>query len=124
MSLATELSRLLLATKLAKDAAQAHKLLTELTGKLIVHLAAEDQVLYPQLLKAKNPRTQTMAKRFITEMGSIAQAFKSYVVKWGSPASIQANPEAFVTETKGIISALGERIRKENTQLYPLADQR
>lgn len=123
MSLANELGKHLFAAKLAKDAAQARKLLSELSGKLIVHLAAEDMLLYPQLLECKDPAARTLASRFIAEMGSIAQVFKNYVVRWNATTDIQSNPQAFVAETRAIIKALDERIHKENTQLYPLADK-
>lgn len=122
MQLATQLDKQLVQSKLTVGAADARKLLSELSGKIIVHLAAEDAVLYPLMLKSKDVPAQTLARRFAAEMGPIAQAFKTYATRWGSESLIQAKPEAFISETKAIIKALSERIRKENTELYPLAD--
>jgi hypothetical protein len=123
MRLATELGKQLVPTKLALDAAGARKILSELSGKIIVHLAAEDTVLYPQLLKSKDSSTQALAKRFADEMGALAQTFKAYAVRWGVEKEIQSKPDAFANETRAIIKALSDRIRRENSELYPLAER-
>lgn len=123
MRLATDLGKKLVPSQLAVGASDARRLLSELSGKFIVHLAAEDMLLYPMMLKCKDASAQALAKRFAVDMQPMAQAFKDYAVRWNAAAEIQKNPEGFTNETRGIIKALSERIRKENTELYPLADK-
>jgi hypothetical protein len=123
MTLATQLSKRLSPATLVDEAAEVRKLLGDLAAKIVVHLAAEDTVLYPKLFNSKNSATQALAKRFANEMGLIAQTFRAYVTRWATETAIRSKPEDFAKESQAIIKALGERIRRENTELYPLADQ-
>jgi hypothetical protein len=123
MTLATELNRRLASPTFAEDADGVSRLLSDLSGKLIVHLAAEDTVLYPKLFSATDAITRDMARSFADEMGAIAQTFRSYVARWGSAAAIRHKPHDFAKETGDILNALKDRVRRENTQLYPQADK-
>lgn len=96
-------------------------LLNKLTGKLLAHLTMEDKVLYPKLLEHKNEKVRKVTKEFIDEMGSLSEVFKTYVTKWNHSKLIMDNPSDFIFETKTIFDALGKRVEKENTILYPLA---
>lgn len=122
LALANELAALLDPAKLAQDAAPARSKLATLAGKLKVHLAMEDQSLYPTAAASAQPELSALAVRYQNEMGDIKEAFEAYLAKWPSPTAIQANPDGFVADTKGIYGALAERVRKENTELYPLVD--
>lgn len=123
MQLAGELERLLEPESLGAAPAPAHQVLSKLSGKLSVHLAAEDRLLYPQLMNCTDPATQSMSKRFLEEMGPISKAFRAYAVRWGMQRTIQSEPDAFITETKAILAAVAKRIRRENRELYPLAEK-
>lgn len=122
MRLAGDLERELVSKTLAADAGKAREVLSQLTGKLLVHLAAEDNLLYPQLLKSSESATRSVAERFSAEMKPISESFKSYASRWASARTIQTDAEGFVKETRAICKALGERIRREHAELYPLAD--
>jgi iron-sulfur cluster repair protein YtfE (RIC family) len=97
-------------------------LLKVLAGKLLVHLAAEDYDLYPKLIASSNRETSTTAKQFQDEMGGLKGAFKEYYQAWGSAEAIQGDPGTFIEQTQGVFEALGTRVERENTILYPLAD--
>lgn len=116
-----QISSLLDATKLQKDASGIASQLTSLTGKLVVHLAMEDESLYPQLKASKDPKASATAARFMAEMGGVKEAYESYAKKWNR-AAIEKDPTSFIKETGGIASALAARIKKEETELYPLWD--
>ncbi len=62
-------------------------------------------------------------KHFMDEMGGLAEAFGAYCAQWNRPKAIDGDPAGFAAETKSIVDALGQRITRENTQLYPLAAQ-
>lgn len=121
--LAGDLKRHLNPVELGGGADKARAVLAELGGKLFVHLAAEDKVLYPQLLKSADTKMQELARRFLAEMQPISAAFKSFSVRWGNTRAIQSNVEAFIAESRQILAALEQRIRREHEELYSLADK-
>lgn len=95
--------------------------LSELVGNLKFHLASEDEVLYPTLLKQPDPRTAETADRFMKEMGRIGATLADLNSKW-TAAYIQEN-RAFKAEWDSMLGALADRIKRENSELYPLADK-
>ena len=123
LELANKLAAELDIAKLAKEASAARSALSKLAGKLTLHLGAEDQYLYPELLANGNSKTKEIAQQFVEEMGGIASAFLAYNEKWRTSSIIQASPENFIDETKAIYGALAKRIDMENNKLYPLMDQ-
>ncbi len=110
------------AGQLSKDAAKVRHLLSELGGKLTIHLAMEDKSLYPDLLKHPHERVRTTAKEYMEEMGGIADNFTNYIRKWPHPTAIQNSPEQFIRESGNILAVLSMRIDKEENELFPLAE--
>lgn len=98
------------------------KLLLELTGKLNMHLAAEDKVLYPELAASNQARAASVASQFAKEMGHIGASYKEYLAKYPNGAAISEKAAAFCTETNAVFALLGKRIQREEAELYPLAD--
>ena len=98
------------------------KSLSSLSGKLMIHLAMEDRNLYPAIVTSGDENAKKMAETFMTEMGTLAGAFKDYTGKWPSGATIAANPADFCTQTKAVFGALKDRVGREEATLYPLAD--
>lgn len=96
--------------------------LNDLAGGLNIHLAMEDTVMYPRLLKASDPTVVKTAQAFIDEMSGLKAAFGAYSKKWTQTA-IAADGAGFAAETRAVFAALGERVKKENSQLYPLVDR-
>lgn len=105
----------------ATDAMVLRKLLSNLAGKINFHLAMEDKALYPRLMERKNSSTNLLASKFMQEMGGLGQVFAEYNSKWQASA-IRSDPAGFSTETRKVFSALANRIARENSELYPLAD--
>lgn len=124
VAIVQEISGKLEETSLAGDAAnEVSELLKSLAGKLLVHLAAEDKVLYPKMIDSGNSEAADAAKKFQEEMGGLKSAFEDYYGKWVNPRSIAGQPSEFITQTKDVLSALAQRVEKENTVLYPLVDR-
>ena len=116
------LSGYLTEARLAADASGAKAVMAVLAGKLGVHLAMEDKVLYPELMKSPDPRTRATAEGFASEMGDIAEAFTAYTKKWPA-TSIGSSPAGFIRETNEIFGILSKRVAAEESVLYPLADR-
>lgn len=107
--------------KLPGAAAEARKALSKLAGKVNVHLAMEDRALYPRLKAHPDKTLRQTAEAFDSEMSQISAVFSAYDRKW-SEGAIRADAAGFVRETKDIFAALGKRIERENTILYPMVD--
>ena len=104
----------------ASHAKEISSIISKLSGILSIHLAAEDQYLYPALQKDANPVIQQTATKFAQEMGTLAQTYKAYRDKFMLASQIEADPSLFQKETAVILTALTERLQKEDTALYPL----
>jgi hypothetical protein len=104
-----------------RGAAATRSALNTLSGKLTVHLSMEDQGLYPRLKSHEDLRIRDLAARFDAEMSGLKDAFSAFNGRW-TRQEIAANPEEFRRAFAKISSALGERIRRENTELYAAFD--
>ena len=123
LSIATKVSAFLSEEKLKESASEVRGLLSKLFAKLGIHLAMEDKALYPKLLGSSDEKIRTMAKQFMDEMGGIGEAVGNYKKKWPTHFSIEQSPNDFIKETEGLFEALGNRIEKENSQLYKMVDE-
>lgn len=94
--------------------------LNTLSGKLKVHLAAEDKFLYPELKNSDDVKTKDIATKFENEMGHIANDFAKYWEKYNFPKKIIENIENFKLDTKEIFAELSNRWNKEEKELYIL----
>ena len=110
------------ASTVSQKAADIRAKLVALTGKVNVHLSAEDKSLYPLLFAKEGLPAAKIASTFAAEMGSLAGAFKQFVANWPTGDAIASGPDKFVQEFNGIVKALGNRIEREEKDLYPLAD--
>jgi len=95
--------------------------LSGLGGKITMHLAMEDDSLYPRMRSHSNPAVGTMATRFSEEMQGIKSAFQAFSERW-SAQKIEGDRASFRNEMQAIFSALENRIQRENNELYALYD--
>jgi iron-sulfur cluster repair protein YtfE (RIC family) len=107
--------------KLAAGATEMRGLLSTLMGKLSLHLAMEDNSLYPRLERHPDAKVRDMAKRFMSEMSGVKPIVEAYGRQW-TESTIRADAAGFCAETKKIFAVLADRIRRENTDFYPMAD--
>ena len=97
--------------------------LVDLSGKLTMHLAGEDRMVYPALQASKDPQVAAMAKRFATEMGGLGAAFKAFTHRFATPALIEADRSGFASTLQGVTEAIVKRVQAEERELYPAADR-
>lgn len=91
-----------------------------LARELMAHLAIEDRLFYPLLMRGSDPAAASTAMRFQAEMGGLSEDFTTYMARWND-LRIAKEWDAFRAETKTILNALAERARREEETLYPLA---
>jgi hemerythrin-like domain-containing protein len=123
LQLAGQLQLLLDANDLKRDGAPARAILNNIMGKLLVHVSVEDKVLYPELQRHTDPVVSRLANKFSSEMKNTAAALVKYNEKWSLAIRISSDPMGFISETKQILSALKDRIKRENNELYAAADR-
>ncbi len=120
LTVVAELEPWLDVVRLQSGALPVRRLLATLTGKLTIHLQAEDAILYPTLATSSRVEVRETSERFAREMGGLAGAFQAYIAGWPRAEHIETEPERFVDETRVIVRALLERIAREEGELYPL----
>lgn len=118
-----QLEALMTHRNIVADANHSRELIAELGGRLNTHCAAEDCLLYPQLWDQADTAGKALAKCFEEEMACMMRVFRDYARRWLTADAIETRPTDFGIETHDITTSLIERIRLENEQLLPLADQ-
>ncbi len=103
---------------------QISDLLPKLAGKINIHLAMEDNALYPKLLASDEVKVRQTAADFLNEMGNLKETFRAYLKQWNSVIKINDHYDQFRLDTQTIFTALTQRIAREDRELYDLADKR
>ncbi|WP_017672777.1 hemerythrin domain-containing protein [Blastomonas sp. AAP53] len=98
-------------------------MLARLTGILRIHLALEDEILYPALRNAKDPKIAAAAEHHWQEMGGLADTFLDFVDRWKRADMVLNESELFRRESAGVFKALGDRIGREHAEIYPMAEK-
>jgi hemerythrin-like domain-containing protein len=109
--------------KLADSAKTARDLLSELAGKLLVHLAMEDKTFYPSVIDHDARSVRLLAKRFSREMGRLRDDFKAFERRWATATFIAEEPARFAEDANGSLANLTRRIEQEDQLLYPLVEK-
>ena len=105
------------------DAFRLSLTLARLVAVLRLHLAHEDDRLYPLLHQSDDADARRMALEFSAEMGGLAQSLEDYLSRWGTSAAIAAAFDRFRDETMRVLHLLSVRVRREEDELYPRAEQ-
>lgn len=121
-ALVSRIEGLLNLHQIESNAAPIAQVVRDLFGKFGIHLAMEDANLYPRLSQHADPALRDVAQRFQKEMGGLKDRFDRYRQTWPGPLAISANPSTFVEETHQVLSALKQRIGREEDGLYDLYD--
>lgn len=116
---AGEVSELVKKESLEGDALEARLAVAELAGWINVHLAMEDEALYPELVNAPEASVREKARDFIEEMGGIRSEFAAYVKTWAHTDAAEKEPGRFIRETNDMLRKLSNRIYREDNDLYP-----
>ncbi|HEU0230554.1 MAG TPA: hemerythrin domain-containing protein [Burkholderiaceae bacterium] len=106
----------------AQNAAHIARELKAMGGVIVTHLAAEDRVLYPSMKKQPNQELVRLCQQYQDEMSDLASAFKHFSHHWTNVSEIERHPEQFREEANVVMKKLHTRIRRENTELYPVVE--
>jgi hypothetical protein len=107
---------------LETDPTVARRALAVFAGRLRVHAAMEQEALYPRLLASTNQVVADKARELLEEIGPLYDQFFKHLDVWSHATAIKSDPEAFCRETMALLYRLRVRMKRENEELYPLAD--
>lgn len=89
-----------------------------LAGKINMHLAVEDQYLYPKLRESKENEVREMTEMYMEEMSSLQEEFNTYKVKFNTRTKLKETEKEFARATQLITHKIMSRIEKEEKELY------
>jgi len=102
-----------------RNAAEIARTIVSMSSTIKLHLAVEDQALYPALQSGSNTALAKMGRKFQDEMGAIASAYVGFAGRWNSAAKLTQDPEGFRSDANSVLKILHERIQAENMVFYP-----
>ncbi|HEY6100276.1 MAG TPA: hemerythrin domain-containing protein [Anaeromyxobacter sp.] len=105
-----------------RDGAAARLAVSRLAGALQVHLAMEDESLYPSLVVHPNAELRERARRLRDDLSGLRSALGGYLRRWPTHLAIEREPPAFAAETRALLERLAKRIALEDEELFALAD--
>ena len=94
----------------------------QLARQLMSHLALEDRIFYPAMLRLADEQARSATMRLQAEIGTLAQDFSAYMYRWSDDRVAREWPQ-FCAETREILAALAARMGQEERLLYPLAER-
>ncbi len=104
-------------------AKEIRKSLSQLAGKLKIHMQREDDFLYPDLLKSEKQDVKRITQKFINEMGNLSVVFEKFNKKYLRYTIITENTDNFIKELKIVLEKLEERVESEENKLYTLISE-
>jgi hemerythrin-like domain-containing protein len=84
-----------------------------------LHLAVEDQALYPALQRGGDAVLARLGRQYQDEMGPLAQAYDAFARRWNTAQRLRADAEGFRADANNVLRRLHERMQRENHEFYP-----
>ncbi|MBV8247874.1 MAG: hemerythrin domain-containing protein [Comamonas sp.] len=84
-----------------------------------LHLAVEDQALYPALQRGGNADLARLGRQYQDEMGPLAQAYDAFARRWNTAQRLHEDAEGFRADANNVLRRLHERMQHENREFYP-----
>ena len=102
-----------------ENAEEIARLIISMSSTIKLHLAVEDQVLYPALRSGNNAVLARMGQKFQDEMGAIATAYMGFAERWNQANRVAQDPDGFRSDANTVLKTVHARMQKENTVFYP-----
>lgn len=84
-----------------------------------LHLAVEDQALYPALQRSGDTELARLGEEFQIDMAPIAKAFDRFARQWNTTERVQQDPEGFRADANSVLKRIHDRMQRENREFYP-----
>ena len=106
----------------ARQAQAIAEQIVAMSGMIKLHLAVEQRYLYPAVQASGLASVARLGHRYETEMQGIAGDYLAFAARWNTAARLALEPEAFRSEANTVLQALYQRMRREDTELYPAVE--
>ena len=93
-----------------------------MSGLVKLHLAVEQRFLYPAVQACGVATVARLGRQYETEMQGIAGEYMAFAGRWNTAARLAQEPQAFRSEANLVLHALVQRMRREDTELYPAVE--
>lgn len=84
-----------------------------------LHLAVEDQALYPALQRSRDADMAHMGRLYQDEMAQLAAAYDAFVRRWNTAQRLREDSEGFRADANDVLRRLHARMQRENREFYP-----
>ena len=111
--------RKLVQAGIENHAADIASRIVAMSGMIKLHLAVEDNVLYPALEASGNSSLAHMSRHYREEMDGISGAYLAFAARWNTARQLLDQPETFRSQANEVLKTLFERMRKEDREFYP-----
>jgi hypothetical protein len=122
LSAGKKLVPLLKQARLKSEASAARRALGVLSKKVKLHFAVDEATLYPQLVGSTRVVAVAIGLELRKSLSVQRARFLAYESKYPRAKDIEANPAAFVEDSKATLLALEVYMKSEETEIYPLLD--
>ena len=107
----------------AHNAPEIARLVVAMSSTIKLHLAVEDQVLYPALQRGDNPDLARLGRQYQSEMASIASAYDAFARRWNTAENVRRNAQGFRDEANVVLRRVFERMQREDHDFYPRIEE-
>ena len=105
------------------NAAEIARRIVAMSGTIKLHLAVEDQALYPALQRGGDEALARMGRQYQHEMGPIASAYDAFARRWNTADSVRRDAEGFRSEANVVLRRVFERMQREDHDFYPRIEE-
>ena len=84
-----------------------------------LHLAVEDQVLYPALQADRQSDLARLARHYQSDMVPIAAAYYAFARRWNTSQRVREDAQGFRDDANLVLRKLHERMLREDREFYP-----
>lgn len=84
-----------------------------------LHLAVEDQVLYPALQAERQSDLARLARHYQSDMVPIAAAYDAFARRWNTSQRVREDAQGFRDDANLVLRKLHERMLREDREFYP-----
>jgi tetratricopeptide (TPR) repeat protein len=102
---------------------QLRALLARFGELLRLHAKAENRGLYPRLLQHRDLDIRTRAEGLYAAGMGLYDEYYAFADRWSTIDAITADPTRFAESLVTVFRRLGQRMRREEAELHPLADE-
>lgn len=93
--------------------------IVSMSAVIKLHLAVEDQALYPSLQRGDDADLARLGRMYQAEMAPLAQAYDAFVRRWNTAQNLRDDAEGFRADANDVLRRLHTRMQRENLEFYP-----